>query len=34
MNLFFNKDFSIKIIKGKDGKAILPESKPLALQIQ
>jgi hypothetical protein len=26
---YFNKDFSPKIIKGKDGKAIIPSSKPL-----
>ena len=34
MNLFFHKDYSIKIIKGKDGKTILPDTKPLPLQIQ
>lgn len=26
---YFNKDFSAKIIKGKDGKALIPLSKPL-----
>jgi len=26
---FFNKDLSPKIIKGKDGKALIPSSKPL-----
>jgi len=26
---YFNKDLSPKIIKGKDGRAIIPNSKPL-----
>jgi hypothetical protein len=26
---YFNKDFSPKIIKGKDGKALIPSSKAL-----
>ena len=29
-NNFFNKDLTPKIIKGKDGKAIIPGSKPFA----
>ena len=32
--MFFNKDYTIKIIKGKDGKTIIPESKPLSSQIE
>jgi hypothetical protein len=31
---FFAKDFSPKIIKGKDGKAIIPSSKPLSSIIE
>jgi len=31
---YFNKDFSPKIIKGKDGKALIPGSKPLNTIIQ
>ena len=27
---FFNKDLTPKIIKGKDGKALIPGSKPLS----
>ena len=29
-NKFFNKDWSPKIIKGKDGKAMIPGSRPLS----
>lgn len=31
---YFNKDFSPKIIKGKDGKAIIPSTKPLSSLIE
>jgi hypothetical protein len=31
---YFNKDFSPKIIKGKDGKAIIPSSKSLSALIE
>ena len=31
---YFNKDFSPRIIKGKDGKAIIPSSKSLSALIE
>lgn len=31
---YFNKDFTPKIIKGKDGKAIIPSSKSLSNVIE
>ena len=30
MGKFFNKDLTPKVIKGKDGKALIPGSKPLS----
>ena len=34
VNLYFREEYTPKIIKSRDGKAIIPGSKPLSLQIQ
>lgn len=34
MSNYFKEEMTPKIIKSKDGKAIIPGSKPLGLQIQ
>lgn len=33
-NIYFREEYTPKIIKSRDGKAIIPGSKPLSLQIQ